>query len=305
MYAFISSIGLISPQNTCFHDYSCGIDHQGDSVLHCIEPPYKELINPIQLRRMSRILKLGLGAAQLCLHRAHHIEPDAVIAGTGLACVSDLEQFLQMMMKDEGAGLSPIPFINSSHNMVTAQIAKTLNIHGYNNTHCNRRLSFEHALLDGLMLLNEQTAEQVLVGGIDEYNGAYHRLMGTPVAGEGAGFFLINRLQGMAKIEEVQTWHGPMNRSIDMKGVDALFFGTNGDAAEELFYQKIAEEALSKRIAIHPYKRYCGEYPTSSAFALALASESIRLGRYNKILIYNQYWGQYHGLISIRRSPNE
>jgi len=242
-----------------------------------------------------------LGAAQICLQQAGNVQPDAIVTGTGLACVTDLALFLHSIVHNEGAGISPIPFINSSHNMVTAQIARTLKINGYNNTHCNRRLSFEHALLDGLMLLNEGAARCVLVGGIDEYSDDYCRIMGTDYkAGEGAGFFLLHRRQqqgDIAKITQVKTWHGQMG-DIKMDGVDVAFLGLNGDKQEDCFYHPIIEKAISRHIPITEYKQQCGEYMTSSAFALAMAATSTQGA---KAIIYNQYWGQEHGLILLEK----
>jgi len=239
---------------------------------------------------------MGLSAAQICLQQAGNVQPDAIVTGTGLACVTDLALFLRSVIQNEGEGISPIPFINSSHNMVTAQIARMLKINGYNNTHCNRRLSFEHALLDGMMLLNEGAANHVLVGGIDEYSDDYHRLAEVDYeAGEGAGFFLLHRhyQEGdVAKIVEVKTWHGQMG-DIKMDDVDVAFLGLNGEEQEDRFYYPIIEKAISHHIPIIKYKQQCGEYMTSSAYALAMAATSTTKRR---ALIYNQYWGMDHAL---------
>ena len=170
MQAYITSIGLISPQNTWQNDFSYDLPHENETVLRCIEPDYKKLIHPVQLRRMSRILKLGMGSAQLCLNNAvNPVSPDAILIGTGLACINDLEAFLLSILDEGEQGLSPIPFINSSHNTVAAQIARILQNHSYNNTYCHRGTAFESALLDALLLINGKEASSVLLGGIDEF----------------------------------------------------------------------------------------------------------------------------------------
>src|SRR4030042_2478095 len=95
MKAYITSTGLISPQHT--HDATGFPDHVESFManrLTCIEPDYRNLINPILLRRMPRILKMGLASSQLCISRSGNIQPEAIIVGTGLGCLNNLEQFL-------------------------------------------------------------------------------------------------------------------------------------------------------------------------------------------------------------------
>ena len=96
MKAYITASGIISPQETHsrsrFPGFNTGM--WSETGLSCIEPDYRDLINPIQLRRMPRILKMGLASAQLCINRAGGINPDAIIVGTGLGCLDNLEKFL-------------------------------------------------------------------------------------------------------------------------------------------------------------------------------------------------------------------
>jgi len=340
MYAYIASIGLISPQHTCTGDFSCGVEYNHQNRVACIEPTYKEYINPVQLRRMSRILKLGLGAAQLCLHQIDGFSPDAIVVGTGLACVGDLELFLKSALEHEGANISPIPFINSSHNTVASQIARILSFRGYNNTFCHKHLSFEHALLDSLMLLHEQEAEQVLVGGVDEFDPAlfgfwdhlgYWKKENEAVgamAGEGAGFFLLHRNAQkpcIAKISAIKTLHGPLKQDtwvsfllengLQSKDIDTFVLGLNGHQKEDAPYQQLLATVIPPDAQIAAYKHLCGTYMTGTAFALAIAANALQSGAFptsciqrvgqkskiNKVLIYNQYWNQMHALILLEK----
>ncbi len=64
MKAYITSTGIISPQET--HngvDFPDSVREEVSDRLLCIEPDYKVLINPVQLRRMPRILKMGLACS--------------------------------------------------------------------------------------------------------------------------------------------------------------------------------------------------------------------------------------------------
>jgi 3-oxoacyl-[acyl-carrier-protein] synthase II len=143
MAAFISSSACISPQNT---SNSVGFPEEivkySSNILQCIEPNYRDYINPLQLRRMSKVLKMGLGTAMSCLKRNNMNDPDAIIVGTGLGCSEDLEKFLTSYIDSNELVLSPTPFIQSTHNMVAAQIAVMLKNHVSNLTYFHRGFSF-------------------------------------------------------------------------------------------------------------------------------------------------------------------
>ncbi|MDR2627600.1 MAG: beta-ketoacyl synthase chain length factor [Dysgonamonadaceae bacterium] len=321
MQAYITSIGLISPQAD-----ACG---ENEGVLRCMEPEYRQLIPPIQLRRMSRILKLGLGASQICLNNAGgKVHPDAIVVGTGLACINDLETFLRSMIDDREQGLSPTPFVNSSHNTVAAQIARLQHNHSYNNTYCHRGASFECALTDALMLIHEKEAAQVLVGGIDEFSVHYHRLLKnvneTVVAGEGAAFFLLGndpKDTAYARITAVKTWYRPhgdiipgflAEHNLSSDDIDTVLLGINGnEEGDAIYYDSMQRFATGTRFI--SWKHLCGEYMTSGAFALSLSAEALRTGAFpascvmtdgkpfpsERILIFNHYRQQNYSCILV------
>jgi 3-oxoacyl-[acyl-carrier-protein] synthase II len=180
--------------------------------LTCIEPEYKNLLDPKLIRRMSRIIKMGVAAATACLREAGEQLPDAIVTGTAYGCLEDTGLFLTSLIERNEEMLQPAPFIQSTHNTVGAQIALMLQCTRYNNTFVHRGFSFEHALLDAIMLLQEGEAANVLVGGMDEITDTSHVLLtrfglyrrspvsnldlytgrskGT-IAGEGAAFFLL------------------------------------------------------------------------------------------------------------------
>lgn len=303
MQAYINSIALISPQLTydgeLLEDLVTNL-----SGIHfsCIEPAYKELINPVQLRRMSRILKMGLGASKICINNAKNKAIDAVVVGTGLACISDLEKFLTSVLDENEQALSPIPFINSSHNTVAAQIAMVNKITGYNNTYCHRGASFESALLDGLMLIKEGNSN-VLAGGIDEYSQHYFDIFkplynwDTSITnirlGEGSGFFLLGDKQDentYAKLVDVHTFINPTNHEevaatiskflskhdLSINDIDTVVLGKNGNSSTDSIYTFLENEYLNKHTSLLHFKHLCGEYMTATAFALWLAAIAIK-----------------------------
>jgi 3-oxoacyl-[acyl-carrier-protein] synthase-1 len=334
---YINAIGLISPQPTAEGDFLFNYSHTGAIRLHCIEPDYKKLINPIQLRRMSRILKLGLGAAQICLNNGENVCPDAILVGTGLACVNELETFLQSVLDGNEQSLSPIPFINSSHNTVAAQISRMLKNQSYNNTYCHRGSSFESALIDAIMLINRQEAANVLLGGIDEISEHYlsilDRIGETAVAGEGAGFFVLSakpNAHTYACIKTAKTFYLPgaffeniadsiitflNDNHLSPDSIDTLVLGLNGNPDDDRIYHQLTEKVFPVTVQRVSYKPLCGEYMTSGSFALALAAHAIRQGNFpdscilnkeisrkpERVLIFNHYRQQNYSLVLLER----
>ena len=313
---YINSIGLISPQNSI-----------EDGHFVCIEPVYTEFINPVQLRRMSRIIKMGLGASSMCINNLPGVKIDAIIIGTGLACVVDLEKFLISILDEDEQGLSPIPFINSSHNTVAAQIAMMHKITGYNNTYCHRGSSFESALQDALLLLDENEAQHVLVGGIDEYSQYYNKMMNEEpkmknvLFGEGAAFFILEKERKdntFAEIKGVHSFLMSNNESneidcqyikmeitsflqkhgLNTADIDIFISGKNGNYVTDNIYNQLEKECFINSETLY-FKHICGEYMNSTAFALVMATRQLKEQNKKNALIYNHYNFVNHSLILI------
>lgn len=256
-------------------------------------------------------MKMGLASAQLCISRSGGLNPDGIIVGTGLGCLQNLERFLMDVLESNEHVTTVLPFINSTHNAVAAQISMLLKNQNYNTTYCHRSFSFETALLDALMIIEEDSSKQVLVGGIDEctpdfihlhsYLNAWkkplnnldllsHKTSGT-IAGEGSGFFMVSgdRDEGRAavSIEGVHTFltsetsgtneisahiNSFLNdHTISLKEIDAVVLGINGDLNNDSMYYNLAESYFSTQDKLY-YKHLCGEYYTSGAFAVWLGS---------------------------------
>lgn len=352
MRAFIKSSCVISPQHTHHAEgFPAAIKEVVSNRLSCEEPDYKSLINPLQLRRMPRILKMGLAASQLCINRTEGVNPDGIIVGTGLGCLDNLEKFLLEVLNNNERVTSVLPFINSTHNAVAAQIAMLLKNHNYNVTYCHRAFSFESALLDALMLLQEEQAHHVLVGGIDECTTDFvhlHNYLGQwkapvsnlqllsvesqgTIAGEGSAFFMISdeasgdgndiNIAGIhtfltsapADITDVAREADLFLEKCSLRNqdIDTVLLGMNGDSGNDGIYHKLMERYFSNTASFLYYKHLCGEYYTSSAFALWLASTIMKnrnipeVVRFNSravqspehLLIYNQHHNTEHALI--------
>lgn len=344
---YIRATGNISPQRTFGQVpfLADPVEYTGNR-LTCIEPDYKEIIDGKLIRRMSRIIKMGVAAAMECLKEAAVTMPDAIVTGTAYGCLQDTEVFLKRIVENKEEMLTPTAFIQSTHNTVGAQIALMLQCHHYNNTFVHRGFSFESALLDGMTLLLDHPDLRVLVGGVDEITDTSHAILsrlglykkelhstrelfdarskGT-VAGEGAAFFLLTGQPAemdYARLEGITTFYNPRTiiateeaiatflaaQQTDAGDIDLIITGRNGDEKSDAGYHQLAESVFKGIPAIN-YKDLCGEYPTSTAFALWLAANILKTGQLpaavkrtpspRRILIYNNYLNRHHSLLLV------
>jgi 3-oxoacyl-(acyl-carrier-protein) synthase len=313
MKAYIRSAACISPQKTIGHSgFLTDIQEYQTTRLKAIEPDYKQYIDPKLIRRMSHVIKMGVAAAKESLDAAGINQPDAIITGTAFGIMEDTVAFLTRIIEMNEEMLPPTAFIQSTHNTVAAQIALLLKCHNYNNTFVHKGISFENALLDALMLLNEGEAAHVLVGGIDEMVdtsfivltrlGLYKRWpvnnlslfkeqsKGT-IGGEGAAFFVLSDKadeQNLAELTGLGTFYDTdtalditprisdflSKQGLTVADIDLVITGKNGDIKNDGPYE-ILKAGLFKHTTCANYKHLCGEYPTSASFALWLAANII------------------------------
>ncbi len=324
MKVYIRSAASISPQKT-FNTplFLNELVEYAQNRLTCIEPDYNDAIDVKLSRRMSRIIRMGVGAAVSCLRGAGVTSPDAIVTGTAYGCLADTGFFLDRMIGQAEEMLPPTAFIQSTHNTVGGQIALMLKCHGYNNTFVHRGHSFESALLDAMMLLREKEDSHVLAGGLDESTDTSHAILSRfglyrhAIAGEGAAFFLLTgrrTASTCARLLGLDTFYKPEDaREIEDRvhsflaslmlcpgDIDLVIMGNNGDPAGDKIYGQLAS-GVFLGFEKMSYKDLCGEYPTSTSFALWLAVEAILAGRADRILIYNHYLGLYHSLMVVSR----
>lgn len=321
---YINGVGCISTQktfDTVFLEEA--VYNQNDTILSIVAPVYKDFITPAAIRRMAKGVKNGIVASALALRDAKLENIDAIITGTGLGCIEDSEKFLKNILDNNEEFLTPTSFIQSTHNTVGAQIALSLQCKGYNFTYVNGAVSFESALLDAKMQIEENEANSILVGGIDE-NGEYttslFKLAGRikqdenqpydvlnptstgAVFGEGASFFvlenekkdttyaqvldveIINTLEENEIEAEIITFLNANN--LQISDIDAVVFGLDGNITSDSYYRNLAENAFAKTPQLY-YKHLSGEYDTASAFALWVAAKIIKTQEIPEIIKVN------------------
>lgn len=322
--AFINGIGLISPQKTIeTGDFFTEVVEYQTDYLKCVEPVYRNYIDPIASRRMSRLVKMGIASAKMSVTEAGIAMPDAIITGTGLGSVEDTEKILSEITKEERF-LNPTPFIQSTYNTISSQVAINLKCLNYNSTYVHRTFSFESGLIDGLMQINDGTASDILVGAIDEMTLNHLRItrriglwkmepvnnlqMGIDpspgaLAGEGAAFFVIGATPGAsayAKISDVETWfnlNGLLNihasaekflakNNLTPSEIDVVILGNNGDSNFDHLYASFADPFFTGIAQAH-YKHLCGEYHTATGFGLWAASNILKRQQFPEILHLN------------------
>lgn len=323
MKIFIRAASCISPQKTFEENgFLNDIVEYQKTRLNAIQPNYGKFIEPKLARRMGKIIKLGVATAMDCLQKANVEMPGAIITGTAYGSLEDTITFLSRMIELDEEMLPPTAFIQSTHNTVAAQVALLLKCHNYNNTFVHKGISFESALLDGLMLLKEKEATNILVGGIDEMTDVSFKILtrlglykrkpisnlalfekeskGT-IGGEGSAFFLLNdqaSAENLAEIVGLQTYFKPENieamevniqnflskHSLVPDDVDLLITGKNGDIENDSVYQNL-EKTIFKNTPMANYKHLCGEYPTSVSFALWLAAMIFKNKKVPKIIM--------------------
>ena len=311
--------------------------------MFAIEPDHKDLLPPIQLRRMSKVVKLGVASAKNALLDAGIVNPDTIIMGTGYGCLADTEAFLQKMITQNETLLTPTSFIQSTHNTVSGQVALMLTCHGHNFTYVQRGLSFEFALQESMMWLAENEHLNILTGGIDEMTNHSFEIISRfgayksdtelskadskgSIAGEGSNIFIVSTKKSESTYAEIVDLKIGHLKNIEQElleflhsnhlhfdDIDTCLIGTN----EDVRYDSIIKQnmkALTNAIFIE-FKKWCGEYPTATSFALALASnlcytktipdcllgEHLRKDHAPKnVLIYNHYKNQTHSFILVR-----
>ena len=314
MKAYINGTGCISPQETFDNNrFLENITEYNENFLQVIAPVYKEFIKPIELRRMSRIIRMGLTSALICLKDSEIENPDSIIKGTGMGCVEDTEKFLTAVIENKEQLLTPTSFIRSTHNTVGAQVAVTLKCNKYNYTYVHRGFSFESALLDAMMLIDEKEAANVLVGGVDESSDnsfiitgrlnywkndlinnldlLKHNTSGS-ISGEASVFFTVSEKPSSttyAKINGLRMFSNPVSEEmlesqiqsliqdagLSNSDIDLLVMGYSGDSETDESYRQAAR-IVGKDIPQVYFKHLCGEFHTSSAFGLWTAANILK-----------------------------
>ena len=333
---YINSVASISAQDTFDSDsFLETIIPLESKIVHAIQPKYKEFIRPIASRRMATGVKMGIATSIIALNEAQLETPDAIITGTGMGCIEDSEKFLNAIIDNDEQYLTPTSFIQSTHNTVGAQIALMLKCKGYNVTHVHGAISFESSLIDAQLMLHENMANNILVGGVDELGKQFikdivfaENLESKPITtafSEGANFFTLSSSKQKStycELKAIEIMNKATPKLIQEKlleflkcngllvsNIDAILLGNNGDSFDN-YYHNLQNSIFNTIPQIH-YKHLSGEYFIASAFGFWAATNIIKQQKvpkalllnkaeksnYKNVLLYNQFKGQQHSFI--------
>ena len=301
---YINGLSSITPQQTFNTDSFLEeiIPHKA-KFLVVEKPNYKAFIQAKLLRRMSKIIRMGVASANMAMQEARLEQPDAIITGTGLGCIVDTEKFLNSMLENKETLLTPTSFILSTHNTVGAQIAVMLGCNNYNYTYVHSAVSFESSLIDAIMHFEENKTHQILVGGIDElteenYNTKINSGIWKNEAieisdwfksntkgcipGESSSFAVLSDQASestYAQLIDTHTIFEVTSTELDQElktflsrnqikpeEIDTLVLGLNGDKEYDQSYFNFADRNFNNP-ALVSYKNICGEHDSASAFA--------------------------------------
>lgn len=271
---------------------------------------------------MSKIVRMGIVSSSVAIKDACIDNPDAIITGTGMGCQVDTEKFLNSMIENNEGLLAPTSFIQSTHNTVGGAIALSKQNHNYNLTYVHRTFSFESALMDSILTINEGRAKNVLLGGFDEITEEswliktkidFYKTEATSnlkilsdkqkgaQAGEGSSFFVLSKDEtknAYARVIGVDMFFRPKNNnaiknrisdfihihSLLIDDIDLVILGNNGDSDFDEVYNEIEYTLFSDNTTAY-YKHLCGEYDTSAAFAMWLGARIIKENKIPEIII--------------------
>lgn len=284
------------------------------------EPDTSPWLDVKQARRMSRLIKMSAVSAKMALKHANLVSPDMIVAGTGWGCMEDTGIFLDKLIAQKEEALNPTPFMQSTHNTLASQVALLTQCLGYNQTYTHDGISFESALADAMLLVDEHPGKSVLVGGMDEITALIEALQSKfhlfdiATQGENACWMVISSNPSAVRLVDVELMdtlvvgevearthiflekHGLLPGNPGANSMDVLV-GTSGHPA--------TDGALHhwKAMATIPFKASCGEFPTATAYAVATAFETLQTeASPRKILIANSYFGMHHSLILLEKS---
>ncbi len=279
-------------------------------------PDYTAFIPAMDRRRMSKVLKMAIACSMDCLEQAGVSQPDGIIVGTSMGCCIHTKNFLDKILFANEGLLSPTSFIVSTHNTIAGQISLLLKNHGYNMTHTQNNLSFEQALIDGMLCINNGY-NNMLVGGIDEEEIAIYN-MKARLNDEnihltcGASFFILSNEKSdpdCIKLVDV----GSFGLIDDPCGIIMDFLHSNNRSAEEIdlvLYSNSEQEKTDElkiifgHKKIFDYQKITGTYYTNSAFAMNYGIDILSHGahpvfgeRISNILVCNNLIPENLGLV--------
>lgn len=291
---YIKAATQISMQQPLSEAWMTAPVEHTEPYVRSLDPNFRDWLNPLESRRMGKILKRALVTAQKVMHDSGVQQPDAVITGTGLGCIENTELFLDQLCREGEEMLKPTYFMQSTHNTISSLISIHDHLHGYNTTYSHKSVSFDSALLDAFTQLRLGDIQTALVTGNDEMTPSYFSILqragyvgqpGQVAAGEASVAMMLTTdpTDALCEVEEV---------SMSVRGVqqplapaDLLVLGTNGVPQNDQLYREVAQQMPG--VETFEYKRLFGESYTVSGLGVYAAAHLLSQGRAGRVLFVN------------------
>lgn len=274
------------------------------AALH--EPDYAAYIPPMQSRRMSKGLKMGLTAALDCLQTSG-IDPEqlkAIEVGTSYGLLKDSETFLDNMIVHQETALTPTAFIQSTHNTVSGAIALSLKSHVHNMTFTQKGHSFESAVKDTELMLSDAAPGFVLLGGVEEKVPTLEWLLTTEgneqlQKGEGASFLLLGNEPENAICQWTATkTFKTKNPDIAAEQLKEIIGNNNCQKSGQcpvIIWNSLNPGILNYTSKIVDVSGIIGYNPTGAAQALVIGAKTCQQEQIPVIVVnqFKEYWSVF------------
>jgi len=259
---------------------------------------------------MSKVIKMGVAAA---ITAAKDQNIQGIVVGSGAGCCHNTVLFIGEYNERQEEILSPHSFIQSTDNTIAGQIALILQNFSYNITYIQKGLAFENALVDAVLLSEENNAG-ILIGGVDEWIPLFELGETTKALhpeywiGEGAGFFILSQAKQNAlalisacgilqsKPDSIENELHSFLDEHQLEIPDLILYGNS-------FVNEVSIDIDLLNVKTVHYSDICGIYFTNTAFGMNLGTEILThpsLAKENgfnakRILIVNNFndadWG--------------
>ena len=321
---YINAIKQISAQQPLVDDWFDEPIFYAEPYIRAIEPDYKPFFSPNEARRMGKILKRALATALQVIEKTKITQPDAIITGTGLGCIENTEKFLVAMIENNEELLPPTPFMQSTHNTISSQIAVYLKCNGYNSTYSHRGTSFDSALLDAYMQFELGEISTALVNGHDELTPDYFRLLekigywkkgeisqeilhkgdtSGAFASECSISFMLGNTpidDALCQLKSIELLYKPTKEqfnktisnileknSLTIKDIDAVVSGISGDKENDRVYKEIHSLFFPDKPMLW-YKHIFGESYSTSGLGVYVAAIILHKAQIPSHLLYTK-----------------
>ncbi len=263
---------------------------------------FSDLFEKNEMRRLSVLIKNGLGAGMRVIETTGIDQLNAIITGTGKGSISKIEQFLGDIDIYNETALNPSVFIQSTHNTINGQLALKTQANTYNMTHVNQGFTLHNVLRDAQLFLKEYGDKTVLAGVFEEntvFNVSIHEKAGLSgiaedghypiIWGEGVTFFSLGNQFTSSKVRLSGTqcftnlygsdhWQEALEyfRKSSKEDGTAYLLGYNNDFEKDTLYKPLIEIIENNNQPYYNFKQHSGEHDTAGGYAIYMANRILK-----------------------------